>query len=110
MKTIYVDNEIELMSAPNDKEAKELIIQLFKERNRPMTFKELREIFSGVIGEDKLRKLLIKLREEGYLILAKSRYYPTWLPETERVIEEVKKRRILREAMSLIYSRRIRRS
>ena len=103
---IYKDEEIELLPAPNDQEAKQLILQLFKEKNKPMTFKELREIFNGTIGEDKLRRLLIKLREEGYLILAKSRYYPTWLPETERVIEEVKKRRILREAMSIMYARR----
>ena len=105
-KIIYEDEELELLSAPNDEEAKELIINIFREKNRPMTFQELREIFSATIGEDKLRRLLIRLREEGYLVLVRSKYYPVWLPETEKVLEEVKRRRIMREAMSLFYGRR----
>ncbi len=55
-KKVYEDKDIVLVLAPRDEELPELVLETIKEKGRPMFFDELVREFSGVAGEDRLRK------------------------------------------------------
>lgn len=63
LEKIYEDEEIEVFAAPDDVELEQLLLNILKEK--PMKFKELKEVFSATAGEDRLRRSLMKLLEEG---------------------------------------------
>ena len=63
LEKIYEDEEIEVFAAPDDAELEQLLLNILKEK--PMKFKELKEVFSATAGEDRLRRSLMKLLEEG---------------------------------------------
>ncbi|ABU81210.1 hypothetical protein [Ignicoccus hospitalis] len=63
LEKIYEDEEIEVFAAPDDSELEKLLLEILKEK--PMKFKELKEVFSATAGEDRLRRSLMKLLEEG---------------------------------------------
>jgi len=67
-KKLYEDDEIEVYKAPTEAELEELVLEAIREAGRPLSWKELRQIFSGVAGEDRLRKVLIRLIERDQLI------------------------------------------
>lgn len=68
LKKLYEDIDIEVFKAPTEEELENLIKETIKNNGRPMTWKELRELFAGVAGEDRLRKVLVKLIERDELI------------------------------------------
>lgn len=68
LEIMYEDEDIVVMKAPDDETLIKMIIKRIKEANRPLTWKELRTSFSGLAGEDRLRKILIKLIEEDKII------------------------------------------
>ncbi len=61
LRVMYEDEDVVVMKAPTDEELEVLVKDIIKKKNRPMTWKELREVFSGTAGEDRLRKVLIRL-------------------------------------------------
>jgi acylphosphatase len=63
LEKIYEDEEIEVFAAPDDAELEQLLLNILKEK--PMKFKELKEVFSATAGEDRLRRALTKLIDEG---------------------------------------------
>ena len=63
LEKIYEDEEIEVFAAPDDAELEQLLLNILKEK--PMKFKELKEVFSATAGEDRLRRSLMKLLEDG---------------------------------------------
>ncbi len=63
LEKIYEDEDIEVFAAPDDAELEQLLLNILKEK--PMKFKELKEVFSATAGEDRLRRSLMKLLEEG---------------------------------------------
>ena len=65
LEKIYEDEEIEVFAAPDDAELEKLLLEVLKEK--PMKFKELKEVFSATAGEDRLRRSLMKLLEEGHI-------------------------------------------
>ncbi len=67
-KKLYEDEEVEVYKAPTEEELEELVIEAIKEAGRPLSWKDLRQVFSGIAGEDRLRKVLIKLIESDKLI------------------------------------------
>ncbi len=67
-KKIYEDRDVVVMVAPRDTEIGELIVEAIEEKGYPMAFDELRLEFSGVVGEDRLRRALNKLINSGILI------------------------------------------
>ncbi|NPA97481.1 MAG: hypothetical protein GXO32_07775 [Crenarchaeota archaeon] len=67
-KKLYEDEEIEVYKAPTEEELEQLVLDAIREAGRPLSWKELRQIFSGVAGEDRLRKVLIRLIESDRLI------------------------------------------
>jgi len=90
------------MKAPTDEELVDLVYKYIHNKGRPVTWKELRESFSGTAGEDRLRKALIKLRREGVVVeLRGGRYATIDMPGVIEELEERRRRRALREATSL---------
>ncbi|MEM1611134.1 MAG: hypothetical protein QXQ57_05780 [Sulfolobales archaeon] len=65
---IYEDEDIIVMRAPDDEELIELVKKKIAENGKPVSWKELRAYFSGLAGEDRLRKVLIKLIENDEII------------------------------------------
>lgn len=65
---IYEDEDIIVMRAPDDEELIELVKKKIAENGKPVSWKELRAYFSGLAGEDRLRKVLIRLIENDEII------------------------------------------
>ncbi len=62
-RVIYEDEEVLVMRAPSDEELEDLVVLIIKGKGRPLAWKELRRELSGLVGEDRLRKALLKLIE-----------------------------------------------
>ena len=108
LKVLYEDEELVVMKAPTDEELMELVYKFIRSKGRPVTWKELREAFSGTAGEDRLRKALIRLRQSGRIVeLRGGRYATPDMPGVLEELEERKRRRILREALSLEWGARV---
>jgi len=65
---IYEDESVEVYRSLHIDEIEDSVIRTIKNSNRPLSWKELRSVFSGIVGEDKLRKILIKLIEEDKIV------------------------------------------
>ncbi len=102
LDVIYEDNEVIVMKAPHEDELVELVYNLIRQKGRPVTWKELREAFSGIAGEDRLRRALHILRREGKIVeLRGGRYATPDMPGVAEELERRLKRRIMREALGL---------
>ncbi len=105
LKVLYEDEELVVMKAPTDEELVELVYKFIRQKGRPVTWKELREAFSGTAGEDRLRRALARLRQQGLIIeLRGGRYATPDMPGVLEELEERRRRRILREALSMEWS------
>jgi len=67
LRKLYEDDDVVLMTAPNEDELKNIIMELLKEK--PMNLREIHTILSGLASEDKIRKALITLAENGLITL-----------------------------------------
>ncbi len=65
LRKLYEDDDVILMTAPNEDELKNIILELLHEK--PMNLREIHTILSGLASEDKIRKALITLVEEGMI-------------------------------------------
>jgi len=61
LKKIYEDGEIEIYRSLDDRELEEAIVDAIREAGRPLTWRELKEKFSAIAGDDRLREALKKL-------------------------------------------------
>ncbi len=68
LKKLYEDEDVEVYKAPTEEELEKLVIEAIREAGRPLSWKELRQRFSGIAGEDRLRKVLVRLIERDELI------------------------------------------
>jgi len=68
LKKLYEDIDVEVYKAPTEEELERLVKEAIINMGRPMSWKELRERFSGIAGEDRLRKVLIRLIERDEII------------------------------------------
>ncbi len=108
LSVLYEDEEIVVMKAPHDDELVQLVYEFIVEKGRPVTWKELREAFSGIAGEDRLRKALHVLREKGMIVeLRGGRYATPDMPGVEEELKEIERRRLMREMGSIERMRRI---
>ncbi|MET1102126.1 MAG: hypothetical protein ABWW69_06615 [Pyrodictiaceae archaeon] len=102
LSVVYEDDELVVMKAPHEDELVELVYKFIRQKGRPVTWRELRKAFSGIAGEDRLRRALQRLRREGYVVELRGGRYAT--PDMPRVLEELeerKRKRLLREAIGL---------
>ncbi|MFP3200902.1 MAG: hypothetical protein RXR43_01400 [Sulfolobus sp.] len=67
LKVLYSDKEVIVMTAPNEEELKEILLDLLKEK--PMNLKELHSELSGIASEDKIRKALAELAEKNLITM-----------------------------------------
>ncbi len=68
LKKLYEDEDVEVYKAPTEEELEKLVVDAIKEAGKPLSWKELRQRFSGIAGEDRLRKVLVRLIERDELI------------------------------------------
>lgn len=63
LRVVYSDKEVTVMTAPNEDELKQILLDLLK--GEPMNLKELHSKLSGIASEDKIRRALANLTEAG---------------------------------------------
>jgi len=97
LEKIYEDEEIEVFAAPDDAELEQLLLNILKEK--PMKFKELKEVFSATAGEDRLRRSLMKLLEDGRIRELEDGTYTAADIEDIYSIEEAEEEEFLEEVL-----------
>ena len=73
LKVLYSDKEVVVMTAPNEEELKQILLDLLKEK--PMNLKELHSYLSGIASEDKIRKALSDLAEKNMVTMLEDGRY-----------------------------------
>lgn len=84
--SLYIEEgDLPVMTALSDSELEHLVLLALREARQPVSWRELKAIFSGIAGEDRLRKILAKLKAENVIAeLTKTRYsLPEYVPLNE---------------------------
>ncbi len=68
LEVVYEDEDVLVVRAPDDEELERLVVDIIRKKGRPVTWKELRKELSGLAGEDRLRKVLVRLIERDVVI------------------------------------------
>ncbi len=68
LKVVYEDEDVVVLRAPDDAELERLVVSIIRRKGRPVTWAELRKELSGLAGEDRLRKVLVKLIERDEIV------------------------------------------
>ncbi|MCY0868693.1 MAG: ArsR family transcriptional regulator [Desulfurococcus sp.] len=63
LKILHEDDEVVLMTAPNEDQLEEIIRELIS--YKPMNLREIHLILSGIASEDKIRRALNSLMNDG---------------------------------------------
>lgn len=66
LEVVYDDDEVTVVVAPEEDELKDVIINLLKEK--PMDVKEIHNVLTNLASDEKIRKALYELAEEGRVI------------------------------------------
>ncbi|MCE4624430.1 MAG: hypothetical protein F7C35_01010 [Desulfurococcales archaeon] len=84
-KDLMMDTDIPVVTALSDEDLEELILLALAEAKAPVSWKEIKLIFQGIAGEDRLRKILSKLKATNTIAeLTKTRYaLPEYVPLNE---------------------------
>ncbi|MCS7108330.1 MAG: hypothetical protein RMH77_05700 [Sulfolobales archaeon] len=67
LKVVYEDTDVLVVTAPNEDELIKILLDLLKDK--PMSVKELHTILSGLASEDKIRRALIRLVNDGVVYM-----------------------------------------
>ncbi|AEB94623.1 MAG: hypothetical protein QXR57_04980 [Metallosphaera sp.] len=73
LKVVYSDKDVVVMTAPNEEELKQILLDLLTEK--PMNLKELHSKLSGIASEDKIRRALASLSESRHVTLLEDGRY-----------------------------------
>ncbi len=97
IEVLVDDIGISVTAALSDDEIEKLVLEILKSAKRPLSWRELKAVFSGVVGEDRLRKILISLKVRNLIAeLTRTRYsLPEYVPPQE--YNKVKNPLILRK-------------
>ncbi len=68
LEVVYEDEDVLVVRAPDDEELERLVVDIIRKKGRPVTWKELRKELSGLAGEDRLRKVLVRLIERDVVV------------------------------------------
>jgi len=60
-RVVFEDKDIVVEVSPRDYELPDLVYEAIKKKGRPVLFQELVREFSGVVGEDRVRKAISHL-------------------------------------------------
>ncbi|MGC8953707.1 MAG: ArsR family transcriptional regulator [Desulfurococcus sp.] len=76
LKILHEDEEVVLMTAPNEEQLESIIKELIS--YKPMNLREIHIILSGIASEDKIRRALNSLLDRGEAyITSDGRYVST---------------------------------
>lgn len=67
LRVVYEDPDVLVVTAPNEDELVKILLDLLKDK--PMNVKELHMILSGLASEDKIRRALIRLINDGIVYM-----------------------------------------
>lgn len=67
LKVLYEDPEVVVIMAPNETELKDIVLEML--RSGPKTIKDIHVKLAGIASEDKIRRCLIKLMDEGVVFI-----------------------------------------
>ncbi len=95
MKTVIEDGDISVYTALSDDDVIKLVLLALREAGEPVSWRELKKIFFGIVGEDRLRKILSSLKARNMIAeLTHTRYsLPEYVPDDE--IDKIKNPGIL---------------
>ena len=93
LKVLYEDEDVVVEMGPHDDEIPELVMELFKKKQKPLTWQELRQYFSAIIGEDRLRRALRQLVNEERLVQLNRNTYADPDILTPELIEDLQAKR-----------------
>lgn len=93
------DIGIEITLALSDEEIEKLVMIALREAQRPISWREFKQIFAGIVGEDRLRRILANLKARDSIVeLTRTRYsLPEYVPVSE--ISKVKNPRVLSKVL-----------
>ena len=67
LRVLYEDPEIVVVTAPNEDELREIVLNMLREG--PKTLKDMHSKLAGIASEDKIRRCLIRLMDEGIVVI-----------------------------------------
>ncbi|MEM1526881.1 MAG: ArsR family transcriptional regulator [Ignisphaera sp.] len=67
LKVLYEDPEVIVTMAPNESELKDIVLDMLK--SEPKTIKDIHSKLAGIASEDKIRRCLTKLVNEGIVVV-----------------------------------------
>lgn len=67
LKVLYEDPEIVVTMAPNESELREIVLEMLRSGSK--SIKEIHSKLAGIASEDKIRKCLIRLMDEGIVAM-----------------------------------------
>ena len=91
--------DIEISLALSDEDVEKLVLKALKEARGPISWREFKAIFAGIVGEDRLRRILASLKARDVIVeLTRTRYsLPEYVPPSE--LGKVKNPRMISEIM-----------
>lgn len=67
LKVLYEDPEVIVTMAPNESELRDIVLDMLK--SEPKTIKDIHSKLAGIASEDKIRRCLTKLVNEGVVVV-----------------------------------------
>lgn len=92
------EGELLVVTALDDSDVERLVLIALDEAKSPVSWRELKAIFQGIVGEDRLRRILGSLKARNAIAeLTHTRYsLPNYVPELE--MNKVKNPLVFRRA------------
>ena len=83
--TVDIELDISITTALIDTDIEKLLIKTLNLAKRPLSWRELKQIFQGIVGEDRLRRVLNTLKARNQIAeLTHTRYsLPQYVPPNE---------------------------
>jgi len=66
LEVVYDDDEVTVVVAPEEDELKNVILNLLREK--PMDVKEIHNVLTNLASDEKIRKALYELADEGRVV------------------------------------------
>lgn len=101
MKNEVEVGDISIVTALVDEDIERLVLLALKKAERPLSWRELKAIFAGIVGEDRLRRILSSLKARNVVAeLTHTRYsLPEYVPLSE--INRIKNPGIISKVLQL---------
>ncbi len=82
---LSINSDIQITAALSDDELRQLVLLALREARQPVSWREMKLIFQGIAGEDRLRKILSHLKATNTIAeLTKTRFaLPEYVPPEE---------------------------